>query len=524
MRPDTGWTGAARPLCAVLAGLVLAGCGGATGGTGNGAVDRNADLRIGMPVPQSLDPRQAPEPSQLLIGTWPVYDRLIQVGPQARYEPMLATKWAFSAGGRTLTLTLRHGVTFSDGTRFDAAAVKANLDASMAAAKTVVQQNLADVARVDVSGNDVVNLRLKAPSTTVLSALSSTLGGVMISPKALTAKDLATHPVGTGAYVIDSFRPGQRVVYERRTDKGGIWDTRTGGPATIEITTYPSRDAANNAVKSGQADIVTWPGDKKPIQSLLDSGRLQARALDTALNMVGLNLNRTVKPYDDIKVRQAINYAIDRNAIVKAFMPSSAPRVQPWPVGLPGFDRAREADYPYDPAKAKTLLAEAGFPNGFDGGEFLVAQAEAIPQAAEAVQADLARVGIRIKLRTVDVLSLVTQWARSKDPGELMYMSMPSIDAYSWLRRLFVNPTWVPAGPDPQMARLIRGTDDPGLTDAQRSARIGAAVDHATADALYAPLWQGVGGYLADAKVKGLDALASVNGGIADFRNVGMTR
>ena len=517
MRPNAA-------LCAALAGLVLAGCGGAPGGVGQGAADRSAVLRIGMPVPQSLDPRQAPEPSQLLIGTWPVYDRLIQVGPRARYEPMLATRWDFSAGGRTLTLTLRHGVTFSDGTPFDAAAVKANLDASRAAVLSVARQNLADVARVDVAGADRVSLRLKTPSTTVLSALSSTLGGVMISPRALTAKDLATHPVGTGAYVIDAFRPGQRVVYRRRTDKGGIWDPRTGGPATIEINTYPGRDAMNNAVRSGQADIVTWLGDRKPFRSLLSSGRLRAQPLDTALNMVGLNLNRTVRPYDDVKVRQAVNHAIDRTAIVRAFMPSSAARVQPWPAGLPGFDQGREGGYPYDPAKAKSLLAEAGLPNGFDGGEFLVAQAEAIPQAAEAVQANLARVGIRIRLRTVDVLSLVTLWARSNNPGEFMYMSAPSIDAYSWLQRLFVNRRWVPAGPDARMTELIRGTDDPNLTDAQRSAKVGAAIDHATAEALYAPLWQGVGGYLADGHVTGLGDLASVNGGIADFRYTGMTR
>src|SRR3569833_3551948 len=145
MRPNAA-------LCAALAGLVLAGCGGAPGGVGQGAADRSAVLRIGMPVPQSLDPRQAPEPSQLLIGTWPVYGRLIPVGPRARYEPMLATRWDFSAGGRTLTLALRHGVAFSDGAPFDAAAVEAELDASRAAVLSVAWQILVVVVWVVVAG------------------------------------------------------------------------------------------------------------------------------------------------------------------------------------------------------------------------------------------------------------------------------------------------------------------------------------------------------------------------------------
>jgi peptide/nickel transport system substrate-binding protein len=520
----TGGSASRRVAYLLCAALTLAGCGNANRPSGGGAVDQNADLRIGIKVPQSLDPRQAPEAAQMLVGTWPVYDRLIQITPQARYAPMLATKWSFSAGGKVLTLTLRKGVTFSDGTPFNADAVKATLDAYLAAGKTTVQQTLADIARVEVAGPDTVKLDLQAPSTTALAALASPVGGGMISPKALHGKDLATHPVGTGAYVIDSFQPGQKVVYKRRTDKGGIWDPSTGKPATVEINTYPSPDAMSNAVKSGQADIVTWAGDRKPIRPLLDSGRLQAQPMGTVLNMVGLNLNKKAKPYDNVKVRQAINYAIDRDAIVQAFVPSSAKRVQPWPAGMPGFDNAREGAYRYDPAQAKRLLAEAGYPNGVDGGEILVAQTGTIPQAAEAVQANLAAVGIKIKLRTVDVLTLVTQWAQGKSTGEVMYMSLPSIDAYSWLRRLFLDPAWTPAGPDPQMVQLIQGTDVPTLTDAQRAAKVGAAIKYATDNALYAPLWQGAGGYLGGAKVKGLDDLASVNGGVADFRNVWLVR
>ncbi|GIH68082.1 ABC transporter substrate-binding protein [Sphaerimonospora thailandensis] len=513
-------------LCAALAtATLLAGCGGASSsstaatGSGGDTVDGNATLDIGMPVPQSLDPRQAPEPTQLTIGTWPVYDRLLQVGPNAQYEPMLATKWEFSPDGTTLTLTLRQGVTFSDGAPFDAEAVKANLEFSQKADKTAVQAYLADVAGVKVVSADTVELQLKKASTTVLSALASTLGGIMISPKALNNPDLATHPVGTGAYVIESFKPGQSVVYKRRTDEGGIWDPKTGKPAEVTITAYSSLEAMDNAVKSGQADIVTWEGHKQPYQAQLDSGRLQTQPLSQALNMVGLNIKPSVKPYDDVKVRQAINHAINRQAIVDALQPVTTPRVQPWPEQLPGFDAARESAYAYDPDKAKQLLAEAGHPDGFDGGEMLVAQTGALPAVAQAVQADLAAVGIKIQLRSLDVYAMVTGWAKAPNPIQLMYMTLPSIDPYSWLQRLFVNPIYRPTGADPELVKLIEGVDDPSLTDEQRAAKVGEAISYATDNALYAPLLQGIGGYVADGKVRGLDDFASVNGGVADFRN-----
>jgi peptide/nickel transport system substrate-binding protein len=390
----------------------------------------------------------------------------------------------------------------------------------MAASNSLVQANLADVASVQVVSDYVVQLNLKAPSTTVLAALAGEQGGDMISPKALHNKNLGSHPVGTGAYVISSFTPGQQVVYTRRTDKGGIWDPATGKPAKIVITAYSSPQAFQNALTSGQANVVTWFGDKTPYQTQIAAGQLQGHIMSGVLDTVGINFNRAVKPFNNPLVRQAVNYAINRNAIVSAFSPGSAPRVQPWPQGLPGFDPSRENAYPYDPAKAKSLLKQAGYPNGFNGGTFLNAQSSNIPQAAQAVQADLAAVGIKINLQEVNDYSLVSQWATSHAPADIFYMSQPSIDASQWLQRLYANRVWVPTGPDAQMAALIAGTDNPTLSSQALAAKVSTAINYATSNALYAPLWQGAGGYMASTKVKGLDNLASVTGGVADFRDV----
>lgn len=513
----------ALAVSAILVVALVAGCGSASiGPGGSGEVDRTASLRIAYPVTQSLDPAQAAEPAQLLIATWPVYDRLIQVTSDAKYAPMLATEWEFSPDGKALTLTLRQGVTFSDGTPFDAAAVKANLEHSKAAAGSALQANVAGITTVEVISPDTVKLDLAQPSTTVLSTLSSTLGGLMISPKALESPDLASRPVGTGAYVIDSFQPGQQVTYKRRTDNGGIWDDKTGKPATVSIDTFGNADAMSNALLGNQADLIVWSSDVGRFRSAIASGTLEHTVMGGVLNMVGINLNKTREPYNDPRVREAVNYAIDRQSLVEAFMPDTVARVQPWPEGLPGFDQAREDSYTFDPAKAEQILADAGYADGVDGGEIAVANVGSFPDVSQAVQANLAAVGIRVELRNVDVYTLVTQWAQGHSEAEMMYMSMPSIDPYSWTQRLFVNPVWTP-GNTTEVANMAAGLDNSTMSEEARAAGIGKIVDYATRNALYAPLWQGVGGFVSSPKVEGLDDLASVNGGVADFRNVYMT-
>ena len=512
----------------VAAAMVLTACGGGGdgGSSATGAeVDPDATLRIMQGMSASLDPADAPEPAQLTFSTWPVYDRLLQVGPDSTYEPMLATEWEFTPDGKTVNLSLREGVTFSDGVPFNAEAVKANLDRGMAADKSALQGNLAPIASVEVTGDLTVAVHLKKPTTEILSALASNLGGIMISPKALKSGDLASHPVGTGAFTIESFKSGQQAVYVRRTDEDGIWDPKTGKVAKVVIMQQTSIESRSNALKSGQIDFGGWEGDASTYASQVSSGQIQTAPFDGVLSMVGMYFNPKVKPLDNVKVRQAINLAIDREAIVKAFAPVNQPRVQPWPEGLPGFEESREDAYPYDIEKAKQLLAEAGYADGFTiPGDFLAASNSNIDKAGEAIQANLAEIGIKIKLRTVDILTQITTYAGGKNPGQFMYISLPSIDAYSWLQRVFVNPVWNPSGTSPELIDQIEGTDDPTLSEEERATKVGAAIDYATENALFAPLWQGVGGYAASSKVKGLDTIDSVNGGVADLRNTWMTK
>lgn len=512
-------------LAASVAATVMTGCGSSSGdGVESGATDTGATLRIAYPVLGSLDPSKSPEPAGLAISLWPVYDRLIRVGADSKYEPMLATKWDFSGDGRSLTLGLRTGVTFSDGAPFDAEAVKANLDFAKNADKSQLQLNVANIREVSVVDPSTVRLSLHKPTTAILSTLSSFLGGAMISPKALTSGELDTKPVGTGAYVVSSFKPGQRVTYTRRSDAKGVWDSRTGKPAGVHIVTM-DQDAKSNALSSGQIDLAAWSAGTEQVATLLDSGKLKYQPFRGALTMQGIYFNKTMKPFDNLLVRQAVNHAIDRKKITTAlYPPGNTTRVQPWPAGLPGFESSREDTYRHDPVKARELLKSAGYPNGVDAGEMLVNNQGSTPVAAQAVQADLAEVGIKIKLRNMTPFAINTAWSEGQVAAEYHFLTVPSVDPHFLLNHLYANRLWMIGGPSAEMAALIAATDDHAAQPQEMSARVGKAVQLATEQALYAPIEQGVGGSVSSSKVAGLDTLDGGYAGPPDFRYLYLTK
>lgn len=505
--------------------LLMTGCGSTKGSNeGPDAPDREATLRLGVVVTKTLDPADVPEAGQSLIATWPVYDRLLTLTESGEYAPMLATEWAFSGDGKTLSLTLREGVTFSNGEKFDAAAVKANLDRYRTGASAAAQLT-APIDQVEVLDEQHVALRLKSPSRTVLNALAASTGGAMIAPKALAGNQLATHPVGTGAYVLESYQPGQQVVYKRRTDAGGIWDAKTGTSARIKLTTYPA-EAGLNALRGSQIDATNASTDTaNAMRAELDSGRLVLRRLPANMGIVSVFMNRTSGPLADVRVRQAVNHAIDRESLVKAFADGASPRTQALPKGIVGFDDKLEKAYPYDPAKAKQLLAEAGYAKGVDLGEFLVGQSGAIPEASQAIQAQLAEVGIKMTLRARDILQLITDYSKTNAAGMVTYISTPSIEAATWMHRLYVNPVWSPAGPPAAMKPLLEGLDDARLSDEERAAKAIKVNEFAVEQALYAPLWQGNAGWVMSSKLRPGKPGELPNGVfIPDFRYLYLTK
>ncbi|NKY33204.1 hypothetical protein HGA13_09000 [Nocardia speluncae] len=522
-RKGTGRRTALGALLAVGA-LVLSACGSGPNSGGNGAPDPNATLRLTYAGVTTLDPAQTPGSTAVLSNTWPVYDRLLQISEDGQYLPMLATKWTFSEDGKTLRLDLRPGVEFSDGTPFTAATVVANIERYRKA--PVSKELTATINSVTVVDEHTVDLQLAAASRAVMGALSAAAPGIMISEKALDNPDLATHPVGTGAWEIDSFRPNERVTYKLRTDKDGIWDPNTGKIARVDIAVRAT-DAAYSAIRSGQVDVVLSNGDVSALQSGIDQGTLAMRPLKNASTTAALHLNHTVEPFDDLRVRQAVNYAIDRRSLVEALVPTTTARVQPFASVINGFDESLESTYPYDPAKAQQLLAAAGHPDGVDAGTFYVANWEPFPQAAQIVQADLAKAGIRIQLELMDIRQLSAGgYSKSNRPGALMWMSYPGLEPGVDLNWFLTNPTTMPGGVPADIAAKIAAIDDSTATDQQRASRAKEVVEWATDNAMYAPIWQGVPGWVMTNKVHGVEAgkafLAPLGG--QDFRYAWMSK
>ncbi len=329
-----------------------------------------------------------------------IYDPLFHMTGAGEVIPGLAESWTRNAELTELTLTLRKGVTFHDGTPFNAEAVKRNFDRNVALGKRIVgtvAETFNLIASYDVIDEYKVRIRLKAPNGQIEYWLGST-PGMMISPAAL--KDDAfggtLTAIGTGPYRLKNFDAN---VTTTTTRNDAYWGGIAGRPSAFEHHYVPDGRARLNALRSGQATI-----------ALIDARQIaEAKSAGLTIQVVDKNAvwdvypNTRKGPLADLRVRQAIMYAIDREGIAEATSYGSArPARQIWSAKSPFYVADLEKSYPFDQAKARALLAEAGYKDGFELVDLLLNNSE-YRQIGEALQANLAEVGIRIKFDAVDV-------------------------------------------------------------------------------------------------------------------------
>lgn len=501
--------------------LVVAACGGQPGGPSVGSTaepDPDATVRINMPVSASLNPEDLPISATAMTALWPVYDRLVQVEADNSYAPMLATDWEFSENGRELRMTLRDDVTFSDGTPFDSTAAKTSLDFLRTSDSGSTSAPLATIESVVAASPRELVIKLKQASTAVLGALGTQNSGAMISPQAIEDGELDSHPVGTGAYEVAGFKPGVSVTYERRSDEN--WDPDAGQAKRIEITNYTSAEAKNNAVRSGQQDLTSYSGGDAPaLGGAIEAGSLQMVSTPSVL-LYSVYLNLSKPPFDDVRVRRAVNLALDRDGLAAVVDASATARVQPYPEGLPGFDPHLEKVTEFDAGRAEELLAEAGHPDGLDAGTLLVATTSGLPTLAQAIQANLAEVGITIEIEPLDTLQINAAWAKGTYEAMLYYQGAPDNEPVSYFNRQYLNPLWW-VGPVPQeLADRLEGVGDPTVEDQEQLIR--GVNEVATRKAYFAPILQKPSSYVAATSVLGVDAAPFSQFGGADFRYVAL--
>lgn len=415
-----------------------------------------------------------------------LYNTLLALKPDFSVAPELAERWEMSPGSRTLTLHLRTGVKFHDGTDFDASAVKFNIDRRLDEKVGSPQrgQMREMIDGVDVVDPSTVAIRLKGPSPNLLGMLAQR-EGFMVSPAAVekAGKDLATNPVGTGPFVFKEWVPGNRLVVERNPN---YWDK---GKPYLDGVVF--RDISNTAVAIQR--LLTGEADYASALSPIDVKQIQSRpgiVLDASAvgRWYALQYQVNKPPFDNVKLRQAIAHAIDRKRIVDIVMSGGAALSNgPTPNSL-WWAAPDIKGHDHDPAKAKALLAEAGHPNGIEL-TLSTPQIALLQQVNQLVQEQLKAVGINVKLDPVaqsDWYPRVVQlainftpmrWSQRPDPDGFMSLLFHSKGAGNSTK--YSNP---------EVDRLIDQAR--GLTDqSERAAAYRKAQEIMMADLPYIPLF-----------------------------------
>jgi peptide/nickel transport system substrate-binding protein len=341
-------------------------------------------------TPSRLDPHRA-SISQDGVTLFPAYDRLVHQSPVGEPEPGLARAWAWE-DPLALRLDLRPGVTFHDGTPFDAAAVKANIERAKTVQGSAVRTELDPISSVEVRDPMTAVLRLSYPSAS-LPAVLSDRAGAMVSPKALAdGVDLDAVAVGAGMYRMVEHHRGQITRFERHP---GYWDPAAAAAEKLEIHHIADAATRLNAVRTGVVDACRVP------PALLDQAKQTGLEVSTAgsLNFNYFVLNRARSAFGDLRVRRALNHALDREAIRQGVYRGLATvSAQPFVPGYWAYDEdLGDEAIRFDPDLARRLLAEAGVGEGLRFSTVIPTGSDYQP-LAEAIQAQLAAVGVTMEI------------------------------------------------------------------------------------------------------------------------------
>ncbi|WP_419907854.1 ABC transporter substrate-binding protein [Hoeflea sp.] len=368
------------------------------------------DITIGAQLePPNLDPSSGAAGAIDQVTYSNIFEGLTRFGPDGSINPGLAESWSISDDGKVYTFNLRKGVKFHDGSDMDAEDVKFSLERIGAEDSTNAQKALyADIESVEVVDPHTVKVNLSKPNGNMLFNLAWGDAAIM-APETIGTN--ATNPVGTGAFFFKDWVQGDRIEMERNPD---YW----GEPAKLEKVTIKyisDPNAAFAAVMAGDVDaFMPFPAPENLPQFDADP-RFRVVAGSTEGETI-LSTNNKMPPLDNPKVRQAIAHAIDRQAIIDGAMfgygtpigTHFAPH-HPSYVDLTGQSN-------FDPEKAKALLAEAGFPDGFATTLKLPPPSYA-RRGGEIIASQLRDIGIETEISNLEWAQWLEQVFKGKDYG-----------------------------------------------------------------------------------------------------------
>lgn len=339
----------------------------------------------------SFDPdRVTSDTSELYLP--PIYDSLIYATPEGEFEGQLAESFELVDDGLTLELELIEGWTFHDGTPFDAEAVKANIDRSRTLDGGYNVPALSGVTEVEVVDDGTVRVITEEGAAPLIPIFART-SGMMMSPAVFDDPAQDLNPTGgSGAFRLVEYRQGDRAVYEAVED---YWDPTAQCVAGMVITALGDDSARLNAVITGTADATFLrPGMFEQAENAADVEVMRATG-GGALFLI--NFNTELSELDDKRVRQALNYGIDREAVNQIFGGFCAPTSVVIPPASWAVTEAQVDHYTHDPERAAELLAEAGLTDGFSL-RLGVINTDTYVQVAEVVQQNLAAIGVDVQI------------------------------------------------------------------------------------------------------------------------------
>jgi peptide/nickel transport system substrate-binding protein len=358
---------------------------------------KGGDLVVCQPAePPGLDPTANTAAAIDRVVFSNIYEGLIKVNGNGDFIPGLATSWDVSADGLTYTFQLRKGVKFHNGELFDASVAKWNLERAMGE-KTVNPhpEYFRGINKIEIPDSHTLILVLDKVDALFIAHMAE--GDAVMLPMA-GYKNAKSQPIGTGPFKLTKWVRGDRVEMIRYD---GYWNSELPYLDKVTFKFIGDAGAQLAALKAGDIDVIGYIAAPETAMTLSKDKRFKVYA-GTSTGEVIMSINNKAKPFDNKKVRQAMAYAIDRQTVVDLVMFGyGTPIGSHWSPSTPYYVDLTQK-FSYNPEKAKALLAEAGYPNGFDATIKLPAIYSYSKRAGEVIADMLEKVDVHLKIEIVE--------------------------------------------------------------------------------------------------------------------------
>jgi peptide/nickel transport system substrate-binding protein len=390
---------------ALLMAIVCAACGGSSRSSSADAAsaDPNGVFRKGVSMTAGggfcFDPAKLGVSSRGQVDGYLVYGGWLRHLQDGKYEPWLAESVTI-VDPKTINTKIRPNLKFSDGTPVDAAAAKRSIERNIASNNTagIRIPELKLVSKIDVVSPTEFTIRFNTDAAGVFYLLMADVETVPISLAAIdSGADLCQKPVGAGPYMVSSFDAGTKITLSRNPNYFDVASVRV---PTVEYVHVSDPASAVNGLRSGAIDYAAIPFSEAA------SMPSNIKSITYKNAPWWMSMCATKPPLDNILVRQALNYATDRESIASTLYGSQGePAWGLWPSDSQYFSQDTKSYYAYNPTKAKELLTQAGYPNGIEFGAYGGGTAGDGQRLLEILQSQWAKVGVKIRILPLTITS-----------------------------------------------------------------------------------------------------------------------